>query len=170
MVSFIPGQLVDSEERLPFESAHIQAVLFDCDGVLVDTEPLGRALLLEHLRSCFGDSYSTLENDLCWIWPLGAPLGPSLARAHALLKERHPGPEAFVSQASWPMDLEHSIRREMGQHLQPFVCDCRNDRAFCAPSPGKDLLHRGLFQRTHHKNETKLANGGLPRTELVTCL
>ena len=96
----------------------MQAVLFDCDGVLVDTEPLGRTLLLEHLRTSFGDSSSTLENELCWIWPLGAPLGPSLARAQTLLKEKHAiAPDAYLSQVSWPMDLEHSIRSQMEEHL-----------------------------------------------------
>jgi beta-phosphoglucomutase-like phosphatase (HAD superfamily) len=109
---------VDPEARSPIGPGQIQAVLFDCDGVLVDTEPLGRTILLEHLRSYPGYSNSINENDLSWIWPLGAPLGPSLARAQALLKQRPDlVPKAILSQESWPLELEFSIRKEMGQQL-----------------------------------------------------
>lgn len=95
----------------------IRAVLFDCDGVLVDTEPLGRAILLEELRACLGEAAPLDEATLMRIWPLGAPLGWSLGEARRLCLAKSEEDSRILAPDAWPPDLESRIRSKMGDQL-----------------------------------------------------
>ena len=85
------------------------ALIFDCDGVLVDTEPLGRRVLQEVLnerRAATGGGPTTLA---AAVWPDGEPLGTALRMAAAA--------GSMGGDRADPALLEDLVRRRMGVEL-----------------------------------------------------
>jgi beta-phosphoglucomutase-like phosphatase (HAD superfamily) len=114
----------------------LRAVIFDCDGVLVDTEPLGRQVLArileEHLDLPTSASLAMAQA----IWPTGEPLGLCLQKA-AVAPLAHLEPAirqamarelALRSYAVPGMpSLVHWVHRTLFQkHGRPMVAVCSN--------------------------------------------
>ncbi|MBS9719970.1 HAD family hydrolase [Tianweitania sp. BSSL-BM11] len=61
--------------------AHPGLVIFDCDGVLVDSEPISIGVLVDHIARAGGDVSTALAYDIF--------LGRSMATIRQLLRESH---------------------------------------------------------------------------------
>lgn len=114
------------------------AVIFDCDGTLVDSEPLSRRAW-ERALAPFGCAFADED--------AAAVLGRSYARVHAYFAARAalPGPETF-----WPL-LSGELFALLDAELQPFddaVATLRELRARGVPVGVASSSPRERLDRT----------------------
>jgi len=130
---------------MPVSAARPALVIFDCDGVLVDSEPIFLRVLHRYLLSA-GTSLS--HSDCCARF-----IGKSKTDVEIYLEEQGLGipgnwPEAFYSQAMVELERDCKAVEGVQEVLQALV---RNSIPFCAASNGlRDkieftLSHTGLL-------------------------
>lgn len=117
----------------PFQADKIQLVIFDCDGVLVDTEPTSNQVFARHIRDILGLNWS-IEDTIARL------VGRSMASCTQILESEigKPVPENFI--ANMQAETFETFKTQ-GVAAIPGVVDLfRSFRArglpFCVASSG----------------------------------
>ena len=125
----------------PFNIHQFTAVIFDCDGVLINSEEIVQQLELEHLarhgvyyaREEFTTRYTGTADDEFF----------EMLNQDCLDQTGKPLPETFREELSHSVSLAFENRLQAVEHAHTFVSRWQGNKAV-ASSSGQERLHRKL--------------------------